>query len=69
MKQVYVVDPKNQELVILVKYISAARTTTDLMIIIVGIIIKEKHFDNNLNDSMLFACSEIGYTNNLLSLK
>jgi hypothetical protein len=39
------------------------------MIIISGIAFKEQHFDNDLDDDVLFGMSESGYTNDRLSLE
>ena len=47
--------------------ICADETHIELMIIMAGQLIKEKHFMNDLNDGILLAVSESGYTNDLLS--
>jgi hypothetical protein len=39
------------------------------MVIMAGCMMKEKHFINDLDDDILLAVSEIGYTNDLLSFK
>jgi hypothetical protein len=52
-----------------IECILASRETIDLMVIMPGVVIKEKHFDNDITPSTLFAVSKSGYTNDLLSLK
>jgi hypothetical protein len=37
------------------------------MIIIASCVMKEKHFMNNLDDDIILAVSESGYTNDILS--
>ena len=39
------------------------------MVIMPGVVIKEKHLDNDITPGTLFAVSKSGYTNDLLSLK
>jgi hypothetical protein len=43
--------------------------TTNLMIIMLSRVIKEKHFLKGFNDGIQIAVSESGYTNDLLSFK
>jgi len=66
-KAVYISDPENRELVTSMECISASGETIDPMVILQGIIFKEKHFDNNLDGRTLMAMSESGYTNDMLS--
>jgi hypothetical protein len=42
-------------------------TAIQLMTIIAGYIMKEKHFINDLDDDIVLAVSKSGYTNDLLS--
>jgi hypothetical protein len=42
-------------------------TAIQLMIIMASCIMKEKHFINDLDDDIVLAVSESGYTNDLLS--
>jgi hypothetical protein len=53
----------------LIESIDSEGGTTNLMIIIPGWVIKEKHFLKGLNDDIRIAVSESGYTNNLLSFE
>jgi len=66
-KAVYISDPENRELVTSMECISADGRSINPMIIMAGIVFKEKHFDNNLNGQTLLAMSESGYTNDMLS--
>jgi DDE superfamily endonuclease len=51
------------------EYICADGTDIQPMIIMAGSVMKEKHFMNNLDDNILLAVSESGYTNDILSYK
>ena len=66
-KQVYISDSDNHELITSMKSISAEDETTDLMLIMSGQVMKEKHFSKSLNDDIRIEVSESGYTNDLLS--
>jgi DDE superfamily endonuclease len=66
-KQVYISDPDNRELVTSMECICADGSAIQPMIIIAGCVMKEKHFMNNLDDDVLLAVSETGYTNDMLS--
>ena len=68
-KQVYISDLDNCKLVTSIESISAVGGTTDLIVIMPGQVIKEKHFPKGLNDSIQIGVSELGYTNDLLSFK
>jgi hypothetical protein len=39
------------------------------MIIMLGIVFKEQHFNNDLDDDVLFGMLESGYTNDQLSFE
>jgi hypothetical protein len=49
------------------EYICTDGTAIQLMIIIAGCIMKEKHFMNDLDNDVLLAVSESEYTNDILS--
>jgi hypothetical protein len=66
---VYISDLDNREYVTSMESIDAAGGTTDLIVIIAGQVIKEKHFPKGLNDGIRIAVSKSGYTNDLLSFK
>ena len=66
-KQVYISDPDNCELITSMKSISAEGETTDLMLIMPGQVMKEKHFLKGLNDDIRIEVSESEYINDLLS--
>jgi hypothetical protein len=68
-KQVYISDPDNQEQIMSIEAINITGKSINLIIIIPGIIIYQKHFDNNLDNNILFAISKSGYINNILSYK
>jgi hypothetical protein len=59
VQAVYISDPDNQELVTLPECINGAgKESCDPMIIMLGVLFKEQHFDNSLSDGVLFALSE-----------
>ena len=62
-------DPENREHVTSIEAISMDGRTIDPMIILAGAYFKEKFFDNDLNDDVLFACSLSGYTDDNLSYR
>ena len=68
-KQVYILDPNNHEIVTSMESISGTRKTTDLMMIMAGLLMKEKHFLEGLNDGIWLTMSELGYTNDILSFE
>lgn len=68
-KQVYISDPNNREIVTSMESISGTGKTTDPMMIMVGLLMKEKHFPEGLNDGIRLAMSESGYTNDILSFE
>jgi hypothetical protein len=68
-KSVYQADPDNRKLITAFECISAAGCWSDPMIIIAGVLFKEKHFNNNLLPTILLAISESGYTNDNLSFE
>jgi hypothetical protein len=68
-KQVYISDPDNRELVTSMESIDGEGGTTDPMMIMLGQLIKEKHFPAGLNSGIRIAVSESSYTNDLLSFE
>jgi hypothetical protein len=67
-KYVFLADPNNRDFITSVEYICGNGTAIKPMIILKDSVFLEKHFDNNLNDSILFAYSETGYNNEKLGL-
>ena len=49
--------------------ISGEGKVCKLIIIMSGIVFKEQHFDNDLDDNVLFGMLKSGYTNDQLSFK
>ncbi|KAI1003231.1 hypothetical protein K3495_g4979 [Podosphaera aphanis] len=68
-KQVYLADSENREYVTCMESVSADGITVDSMTVFRGAHYLEKHFDNDLNDAVLFAQSESEYTNDYLSYR
>jgi hypothetical protein len=68
-RQVYISNPDNRELVTSMESISAIGKSTNLMMIMPGQQMKEKHFLKGLNDGIRIAVSESGYTNDVLSFE
>jgi len=68
-KQVYLANPDNRELITSVECISAGGFAIAPMIIMAGKVLLEKHFDNNMDDDVLFAISDTGYINSGFSLE
>jgi hypothetical protein len=66
---VYISDPDNREIVTSMESISGTGKTTDPMMIMAGLLMKEKHFPKGLNDGIRLAMSESGYTNDILSFE
>jgi hypothetical protein len=66
MKTFYMADPGNRDLITSVECVSAEGWAIPPMIIIPGVIFKEKHFKNNLHSLVLLAASENGYNNDRL---
>jgi len=67
-KAVYIADPENRESITIIESISGDGCTIDPMVIMQGVIMKEKHFNNSLSESVLMGVSETGFTNDQLSL-
>jgi DDE superfamily endonuclease len=67
-KAVYLSDPDNREMVTSVECISGGGFVIASMIILAGSVLIEKHFDNSIDDDVLFD-SETGYTNAKLSME
>jgi hypothetical protein len=68
-KAVYLSDPDNREMASSVECISGAGWAVKSMIILAGTVLMEKHFDNAIDDDVLFAISESGYSNAYLGLE
>ena len=68
-KPVYMADPENRELITSMECINAIGQAIQPMIIMSGVVMKEKHFDNDLDERVLFAMSESGYTNDVLTFE
>jgi hypothetical protein len=62
-KVVYLADSDNRESITVMEAISAAGKSSPPMIIMAGILMKEKHFDNNVQGDTLSEVSDSGYTN------
>ena len=69
MKAVYLADPDNRELIIVVEMIYSNSSTISLMLILKGDILLEKYFENDLKNNILLATSLIGYMNEYLAIK
>jgi len=69
IRAVYISDPDNRELVTLMECISRVGKVIKPMIVMSGIVFKEQHFDNDLDDDVLFGISESRYTNDRLSFE
>jgi hypothetical protein len=68
-KAVYLSDLDNREMVSSVECISGSGWAVKSMIIMAGSVLMEKHFDNAIDDDVLFATSESGYSNAYLGLE
>lgn len=65
----YSVDPENRELITSVETLNYSGRKVPLMIIFSGAYYLQQYFNNNLDDNILFACSNSGYSNDKLGLK
>jgi hypothetical protein len=67
---VYMADPDLRELLTSLESINAVGESAAPMLILPGAILLEKHFNNNIDDSVLFATSETGsgYISDMLML-
>lgn len=68
VNKVYVDDPDNRELITIIECISATGYHVPPMIIFKGAYHLRKHFDNDIDDNVLFARSDSGFTNDKLTL-
>jgi hypothetical protein len=68
-KAVYLSDLDNREMASSVECISSRGWAIKSMIILARSILIEKHFDNAIDDNVLFAISESGYSNAYLGLE
>jgi hypothetical protein len=68
-KAIYLSDPENREMVSAVECISGSGFAIKSIIIIVGSVLMEKHFNNAIDDEVLFATSESGYSNAYLGME
>ena len=66
--RVYVNDPDNKELVTAVECISAGGYHVLVMLIFKGAYHLRKYFENDIDDNVLFARSDTGFTNDKLTL-
>ncbi|KAI0990784.1 hypothetical protein K3495_g17403, partial [Podosphaera aphanis] len=66
-KAVYLIDLENRDYVTCIEAISASGKTILPMVILSGALLLEKFFGNDLDDGVLFAMTESGYTNDMLS--
>jgi hypothetical protein len=68
-KAVYLSDPDNREMASSIECISSRGWAVKLMIILARSVLMEKHFDNIIDNDVLFAISESGYSNSYLGLE
>ena len=68
-KAVYLSNLDNREMASFVECISRARWAVKSMIILARTVLMEKHFDNAIDNDVLFAISKSGYSNAYLGLK
>ena len=68
-KAIYLVDPNNQELIIVVEIICSNSLIISPMFILKGNILLEKYFENDLKNNILLTMSLIGYTKEYLAIK
>ncbi|KAI0993181.1 hypothetical protein K3495_g15002 [Podosphaera aphanis] len=68
-KAVYLIDPENRDYVTCIEAISASGKTIPPMVILSGALLLEKFFGKDLDDGVLFAMIESGYTNYMLSFE
>jgi hypothetical protein len=66
---VYLSNLDNREMVSSVECINGGGFALKLMIILAGSILMEKHFDNGIDDGVLFGMSESGYSNTYLGME
>ena len=69
MKAIYLVDPNNQELIIVVEIIYSNSLIISSILILKGDILLKKYFENDLENNMLLAMSLTSYTNKYLAIK
>ena len=67
-RHAFVNDPDNRELVTSVEYFSATGYHIPLMLIFKGVYHLRKYFENDINGNTLFAHSEMGFTNDILTM-
>ena len=68
IERVYVNDPDNKELITVVECISAGGYHVLAMVIFKGTYHLRKYFENDMDDDILFARSDTGFTNDKLTL-
>jgi len=68
-KAVYLSDPDNREIVSSVECISSSGFALKSIIILARNILMEKHFNNAIDDRVLFAISKSGYSNAYLGME
>jgi DDE superfamily endonuclease len=68
-KAVYLSDLDNRKMVLSIECISGGGFALKSMIILAGTVLMEKHFNNMIDNGILFAISESGYSNAYLGLE
>jgi hypothetical protein len=68
-KAVYLSNLDNCEIASSIECISRARWAVKSMIILAKTVLIEKHFDNTIDNDVLFAISKSGYSNAYLGLE
>jgi hypothetical protein len=68
-KIVYLADPKVRDWITIIKTISAASKTIPAMLILSGLSMLQKHFNNNLDNNTLFKITHSGYSNAIFSVE
>ena len=68
-KAVYLSDSDNRKMVSTIECISGSGFALKSMIILARTVLMEKHFDNTIDDGVLFAISESGYSNTYLGME
>ena len=68
-KAVYLSVPDNRKMVTSVECISGGGFAIAPMIILAGSVLMKKHFDNHINDDVLFSISDSGYINSYLCIE
>lgn len=67
-KHVYLTDPNNRDFITSMECIWSDGSAIQPMIVLKGSVFLEKHFDNNMDNGVLFAQSNTGYSNDKLGI-